>query len=64
MSEREVPAQAVIIDWLCDRCQVPMRCLDMMLTSDPPQWKHVCDGCGANESLHQRYPATVFRRLA
>lgn len=64
MPEQENPAVAVIIDYACDRCGERMRCLDMLLTSMPPLWRHVCDHCSAQNDLPQRYPATVFRREA
>lgn len=42
MTETAVPVQTVRVDYLCDECGEPMRHSGMVLTSNPPQFPHIC----------------------
>lgn len=42
---------------LCDECQIgQMLPTNMVLTSYPEQYQHVCDKCGHIETYYKRYP--------
>lgn len=63
MPRNEVPAEAVIIDYICDACgNGHMLPSGMILLSDPPKYPHECNKCGAAQTFGTKYPETLFRR--
>lgn len=63
MPRHEVPAEAVIVDYVCDACgNGHMLPSGMMLLSDPPEWPHKCINCGETKTFNTKYPETVFMR--
>lgn len=63
MGRHETPAEAVIVDYVCDECGYGhMLPSGMMLLSNPPKFPHECNKCGATQTFNTKYPETVFRR--
>lgn len=61
--KRETPAQAFIVDYVCDQCgngtMQPHGAVASWLT-DPIQYPHKCTSCGHEQTFTERYPHTVF----
>ena len=65
MARQEAPAEAVIVDYVCDECgSGHMQPTGSILMSDPPQWPHACSNCGTSQTFNTKYPETVFKRAS
>jgi hypothetical protein len=57
MAEQQIPQQVVSVTYQCDACgEGNMKPTNMVLTSNPPQYPHVCDKCGATQTFCRTYP--------
>lgn len=67
MPETEQKIEQFELDYICDKCGVgKMRRTGITLTSDPPQFPHICDNkeCGEKKTFTDiYYPATAYRRI-
>lgn len=47
--------------YICDECgKGEMKPTGMMLTSNPPQFSHRCNACGAEKIFCFQYPRIVY----
>lgn len=64
MSERIYEARTVIVDYICDDCNIGvMEQTGVMLPTDPPKWPHKCNHCGKTDVFWQKYPAIRYERI-
>ena len=50
-----------IIEYICDKCHAgKMKPTNIMLTSTPPKYEHVCPYCNSKAILDHTYPRTVI----
>lgn len=65
MPEKEFPAKIVVVDYVCDECGEGhmVRKDNIVLTSYPPQYQHVCTNCEATENFTTVYPTQRTVRL-
>jgi hypothetical protein len=55
-------AEIAIKELFCDDCKLEMKATDYVLTSNPPQFPHVCPN-GHKATLYKRYPMLVTRKV-
>ena len=62
MAVVEHPVKLVLVEMICEKCQSGAMCSDnsVNLTS-PPTYDHICNSCGAKETLDRRYPILSYR---
>lgn len=47
-------------EMICDKCGGIMVPTGMCLMSNPPQYPHVCNGCGFTATYNKSYPTIEF----
>lgn len=62
MSEREVPAYAVILTYECDECGEPMEVTGTVFPMAPPLYQHMCPAAHT-VNLTRRYPTFDVRSV-
>ncbi len=61
MPEVKQEVNTYLIRYLCDECgKGTLNPTGIALTSYPPQYPHICDKCGRNETFWEKYPKTVY----
>lgn len=56
MSEEFRPVVQVELRYRCDACGNGDMIAQKIFPTDPPQWQHECNNCGAQLTLSVRYP--------
>ncbi len=64
MSEELIPVNTFVAQYKCPNCSVFMKFSGVVLTSNPPQYPHVCPDCGHKETLRKSYPAIIRKKAA
>lgn len=62
MPEINNKMRVVKVEYRCDECEEGnMQSTGLCLTSNPPQYPHVCDNCGHSQTFRKRkYPYVEF----
>lgn len=60
--ERQQPATAVIVDYVCDECRHGHMMPTGEIRMDEPAWPHMCNNCGYIENFSVKYPDVRFTR--
>lgn len=65
MPELEREVRLFKISYNCDKCgQGDMLPTGLTLTSNPPQYPHICDVCGHKQTFKNKsYPIIVHRKV-
>lgn len=67
MAELESPAQAVLVEYLCDDCNNDVKYVkfDAALTStdDPNVYIHHCSHCNKQYHFPVQYPTVRYKRI-
>lgn len=59
MAELKTEVKVYHVDYICDKCDNgEMRYTGICLTSNPPQYRHICDKCQDVQNLSNAYPTT------
>lgn len=63
MGERLKEVKTYRVDYVCDVCEEGRMKRDggIVLMSEPPQYPHVCDKCGARQLFENSYPYITYR---
>lgn len=59
--EKKIEVKTYQIDYICDTCnEGKMRPTGISFPTNPPQYPHVCDKCGAAQTFRNKiYPAII-----
>lgn len=50
-----------IVEYICDKCHAgKVKPTNVMLTSMPPKYEHICPYCNTKVQLEHTYPRTVI----
>jgi len=61
MSETEQEVKTYVVNYICDECGDGfMEPTGEIYLTNPPQYPHVCNKCGAKKTFNKKYP---YQRL-
>lgn len=60
MPEMKTRVKMYSVEYVCDECRKGvMQSTGITLTSNPPQYPHRCNKCGAEQTFMECYPYTT-----
>jgi len=64
MAEMVAEVKTLLVYEVCDKCKegIMRPNMQLMYPTNPPQYPHICDKCGAVENFHTVYPYQRFVR--